>query len=112
MRNKCFKVLFVFLCLFFMCYSVKADSLKQLKEKLAKDEANKAALIAQQKAVESKIQAANADVAAIVKKIDDNQNKISESKEKINELNKDIEDKQKEIDNLLSFMQLSQKDNV
>ena len=106
------KIIFIFLCLFFMIGSVKADSLKQLKEKLAKDEANKAALIAQQKQVEARIKAANNDVASINKKIEDNENKIAESKEKIGELQKDIESKQKEIDNLLSFMQLSEKDNI
>ena len=112
MRLKYRKVLFIFLCLFFMIGSVNADSLKQLKQKLARDEANKAALKAEQRRVESKIKAANSDVAAINKKIQDNENKITESKEKINELKKDIQEKQKEIDNLLSFMQVSQKDNV
>ena len=37
-----------------MIGSVNADSLKQLKQKLAKDEANKAALKAEQRRVESK----------------------------------------------------------
>jgi len=112
MSKKYSKILFIFLCIFFMINNVHADSLKQLKEKLARDEANKSALIAEQKAVERKIKAANSDVEYITKKIDDNENKIEESKEKIKELNKDIEDKQKEIDNLLSFLQLSKKDNV
>lgn len=112
MSKNCTKVLFVFLCLFFMMSNVKADSLKQLREKLARDEANKASLLAQQRSVESKIRAANNDVSSINKKIEDNQNKITESKDKIKELNKDIESKQKEIDNLLSFLQLSEKDNV
>ena len=106
------KIILVFLSLFYMIGTVNADSLKQLKEKLARDEANKAALIAQQRQVEARIRAANSDVASISKKIDDNQNKITESKEKIEELKKDIDAKQKEIDNLLSFMQISQKDNV
>lgn len=112
MSKKYIKILFIFLSLFLMIGRVNADSLKQLKEKLARDEANKAALIAQQRQVESRIRAANSDVSAISKKIDDNENKIAESKDKIEELKKDIEAKQKEIDNLLSFMQLSKKDNV
>lgn len=106
------KIVFIFLCLFLMIGSVKADSLKQLKEKLARDEANKAALLAEQRQVEARIRAANNDVASITKKIEDNENKITESKEKIEELKKDIDEKQKEIDNLLSFLQISQKDNV
>ena len=112
MSKKYIKILFIFLSLFLMIGRVNADSLKQLKEKLAKDEANKAALIAQQRQVEDRIRAANSDVSAITKKIADNENKIEESKDKIEELKKDIESKQKEIDNLLSFMQLSKKDNV
>lgn len=112
MSKKLFKTIFVFLCVFLMINNVHADSLKQLKEKLAKDEANKAALIAEQKRVQSKVRAANNDVAEINRKIEENQNKITESKEKIKELKKDIEEKQKEIDNLLAFMQISNKDNV
>lgn len=112
MSKRAFKLLFVFLCLFFITSQVNADSLKQLKEKLARDEANKAELIAKQRNVETKIRAANNDVSVINKKIEDNENKITESKNKIKDLKKDIEAKQKEIDNLLSFLQVSQKDNV
>ena len=112
MSKKLYKILFVFLCLFLMINNVNAKSLKQLKDELAKDEANKAALIARQKTVQSKISKMNNEIADINKKIIENRNKIQESKEKIQELQKDIEDKQKEIDNLLSFMQISNKDNI
>ena len=88
MSKKLFKTIFVFLCVFLMINNVHADSLKQLKEKLARDEANKAALIAEQRRVQSKVRAANNDVAEINKKIEENQNKITESKEKIKELKK------------------------
>ena len=95
MSKKVFKVLLVFFGIFFMMSRVNADSLKQLKEKLAKDERNKAALIAEQKRVEAKVKAANKDVADINKKIDENNDKIDESKQKIKDLKKDIEEKQK-----------------
>ena len=112
MSKRVFKILFVFICVFFMISGVNAKSLKQLRDELARDEANKASLIARQKTIKSKISQMNNEIAALNKKITENHNKIQESKEKIQELQKDIEDKQKEIDNLLSFLQISNKDNV
>jgi murein DD-endopeptidase MepM/ murein hydrolase activator NlpD len=95
-----------------MISSPNAKSLKQLKNELARDEANKAALIAKQKTIESKITKMNKEISSMNSKITDNQNKIEESKEKIKSLNKDIDEKKKEIDNLVSFLQVSNKDNV
>ena len=112
MSRKFSKVFFIIFCLFFMISSPNAKSLKQLKNELARDEANKAALIAKQKTIESKINKMNKEISSMNSKITDNQNKIEESKEKIKSLNKDIDEKQKEIDNLVSFLQVSNKDNV
>ncbi len=112
MSRKFSKVFFIIFCLFFMISSPNAKSLKQLKNELARDEANKAALIAKQKTIESKITKMNKEISSMNSKITDNQNKIEESKEKIKSLNKDIDEKKKEIDNLVSFLQVSNKDNV
>lgn len=112
MSKKFSKVLFVLFCLFFMLSSIDAKSLKQLKEELARDEANKDALIAKQKNIQDKMNKMNKEITSMNSKISDNQNKIEESKEKIKSLNKDIDEKQKEIDNLLSFLQVSNKDNI
>ena len=112
MRNKIFKILFTIICIFFMISTPNAKSLKTIKEELARDEANMAENIARQKTIQNKMQQMNNEIGDIHKKIQDNQNKILESKAKIESLQKDIEAKQKEIDNLLSFLQVSQKDNV
>ncbi len=112
MSKRVFKILFAFFCVFFLCINANAKSLKELREELARDEANQAALIARQKAVQKEIAALNSEIAEINKKITENEKKIQESKDKIKELQKDIDEKQKEIDNLLSFLQISNKDNV
>ena len=112
MRKNIFKVLFVIFCFFAVMSTTNAKSLKELKEELARDEANKAALIEKRKTVQAKIQAMNNEIAEVNRKITENQNKIQECKEKIAALQKDIEAKQKEIDNLLVFLQKANKDNV
>ena len=112
MRSKSFKIFFTILCLFLMINMVDAKSLKQIKEELARDEANMAANIARQKTIKNKMAQMNNEIGDINKKIKENQDKIQESKLKIEALEKDIVAKQKEIDNLLSFMQVSEKDNV
>ena len=112
MSKRVVKILFVVLCMFTLISMPKAKSLKQLREELAKDEANKAALIAKQKNVQKKINKMNSEMKDINAKIDSNEQKIEESKDKIEELKVEIDEKQKEIDNLLSFMQETNKENV
>ena len=60
----------------------------------------------------SKINSLQGDIGNVGNNIAKYQKDIENSKAKIEELNKEIEEKKKEIDNLLSFMQISEGDNV
>ena len=85
------KILLIFFCVVFLVSFLKAETLKNLKEQLKKDEANQAALVKKQKDVQSKINSA---------------------KNNISSLESDIERYEKEIDSLLSFLQISKGDNI
>ena len=110
--KKFIKSLFIIFCIFSMVSFVEAKSLKQLKDELARDEANKAALKAKQRTIQKKINKMNDEMDTINEKIESNEKEIEESKEKIIELQEDIKSKQEEIDNLLAFMQVADKENV
>ena len=53
--KKVYKILFTIFCIFLTINIVSAKSLKQLKDELARDEANKAALKAKQKTISYKV---------------------------------------------------------
>ena len=110
--KKYYKILFVIICIFFMISNVNAKTLKQLREELAKDEARQAELIAEQKAKQKKIDAANKEIGSLAGQINSKENKVEAAKTEIEELEGQIEEKKKEIDNLLSFLQISSKENV
>lgn len=106
------KILFCSLCFFALASNVNAKSLKDLKDELAKDEADKAALVAKQKEVQKKMDSISNEIGEIQDEIDRCEKEIQKSKEKIIELDAKIIDKKKEIDSLLSFLQISDGDNV
>lgn len=112
MMKRLSKIFVFMLCFFFMIYTVEAKSLKQLRDELKKDEARQAQLIAEQKAKQRKIEAANSEISSLAQEINRKENKVSDSKKKIKQLENDIKDKQKEIDNLLSFLQVSNGNNL
>ena len=88
------------------------DSLKDIKNELAKDEAKYADLEKNKKEVEVKINSAKKEIAELEKKVEECQNNIQKSKDEIERLNEEIIEKKKEIENLLSFLQVSEGDNV
>lgn len=92
--------------------SAKTESLKTLKEQLAKDEAKLNASLREQEALKQKILNIKDDINSTSKEINKFNDEIEISKSKIEELNLDIEAKKKEIDNLVSFMQISDGDNI
>ncbi len=112
MMKKFSKVLFLVFCVFFMMSNTNAKTLKQLRDELQKDEARQEELIKEQKAKQKKIDAANDEIADLSSKINKNESKVEETKEKISELEENIKNKQKEIDSLLSFLQISNGENI
>lgn len=112
MMKKTFKILFVVICSFLLISNVDAKSLKSLKDELKKDEANMAALIKKEKETQKKIEKANKETSSLNDDIVKYEEQIAESRDKIEELNKSIEEKHKEIDSLLSFLQVSNGENV
>ena len=112
MRFKFVKILFAVFCIFFMVNSVSAKSLKQLRDELAKDIARQDELIAEQKAKQKKIDAANKEVGQLASKINSNESKVETAKSKVKDLEDQIKEKKNEIDNLLSFLQVSNGDNI
>ena len=113
MINKKITHLFIlFLCFFVFVTNINAKSLTQLKEELKKDEENKAQLIEKSKQTQKRIDEMNKEMEKLNEQIEKDENKIKESKEKISNLENNIKEKQNEIDNLLSFLQISNGDNV
>ena len=104
--------IFVIICLFLFIGSVDAKSLKEVKEELARDEANRAALIQRQKNVQKNISGAKNDIKDLENEIERYEDEIEETLKEIDALNEEIDSKQKEIDNLMSFLQISSVDNV
>ncbi len=106
------KILLFIFCLFFLTCNIKAETLKSLKEQLKKDEANQAALVRKQKDVQNKIKSAEKEINTLEKNIEDYEDEIEDLLKQIDKLNEDIKAKQKEIDSLLSFLQISNGDNI
>ena len=112
MMKNIYKIVFSIFCIFLMTNYVNAKSLKQVREELARDEANRAALIQRQKNVQNSINNAKGNISGLESDIDRYQNEIEDLLTKIDDLNDDIKSKKKEIDKLLSFLQVSEGDNV
>lgn len=100
--------------LFIVSINAASDNttLKDLKDKLAEDQAKVNSINKEQEKVKDKIMDIEDDLAALEKDIDDCNNQIEEAQNRIIELNKEIEIKNLEIDNLMSFKQISDGDNV
>ncbi len=116
MMKNIFKKILILLCFFTFIFNVSATSnkttLKDLKDKLAEDQAKVNSINSQKSKVEKEIKAMETDLAKYASEIEQCEKDIEESKNKIEELNEEIENKQGEIDNLVSFKQLSGEDNV
>ena len=112
MMKRCYKLLLVIICSFIFISNINAKSLKQVKEELARDEANRAALIQKQKDVQKNISNAKDDISSLESDIEKYEGEIEELLVKIDELNDGITSKKKEIDSLLSLLQMSNNDNI
>lgn len=112
MMKKITKTFLIVLSIFLLIDNVDAKSLKSLKNQLAKDEANMASLIKKEKETQKKIDAANKETSSLNDDIVKFQKQIEESETKIDELNENIKSKKQEIDSLLSFLQISNGENV
>ncbi len=114
MMKKLLKIIVCVLCFLVLANNVFGDSesLKDLKDKLAQDIANKDVIIAKKAETQKKINSLNDEIAELNKQIEECKTAIEESKAKIEELNIQIEEKNKEIESLLSFKQVSDGDNV
>ena len=116
MGKRIVKTLFtLFVALIFMSnvFAVSNNtSLKDLKDKLAKDEAALNSVISKQNKVKKNIKKIEGELTDIAEEIDQAEKDIASSKEKVAELEKEINDKQIEIDNLLNFLQVADGDNA
>lgn len=112
MMKKIFYTTFGILCFFLLFNNISAKTLKEVKDELARDEANRKALIQKQKDVQSSINRAQNDIGSMENDIEQYEKEIDELLVRIDELNDEIESKQKEIDNLLNFLEVADGDNV
>ena len=112
MMKKFNKIIFILFCLFFIVSNVHAETLKGLKDKLAKDEANQAAIVKKQKDVQKRISNAKNEISTLENNIEKYEAEIDDLLNQIDELEENIKKKQGEIDSLLSFLQISNGDNI
>ena len=112
MKKNIFYTIFSILLFFVLITNVSAKTLKEVKDELARDEANRKALINKQKNVQKNIKNAQSNISGLESDIEKYEKEIEETLEKIDELNEKIDGKQKEIDNLLNFLEVSDGDNV
>lgn len=116
MMKKFSKILLVILCFLTFTYNVFASSsnttLKDLKDKLASDQAKVNSIAAKQDKVRKQIKSIESELSSIADEIEQSEKGIEEAQEKIERLNKDIDNKQIEIDNLINFKEISSGDNV
>lgn len=111
MRNG-IKIVCCVLSFFIFTNCINAISLKDYRIQYEKDLAKYNSSNNKQNEVKNKINGLQNDIGNVSNNIDKYQKEIDESKDKIEQLNKEIEVKKKEINNLLSFMQVSDGDNV
>ena len=114
--KKIVKVLFtLFIALIFASnvFAVSGNtSLKDLKDKLARDKAALNSVVSKQNKVKSNIKKIEGDLTSLSKEIDDAEEEIKNSKAKVEELEQSIKDKKIEIDGLLNFLQVSDGENI
>lgn len=112
MMKKVSKIILCAFSLFMFVNNVAAISLKDYRIQYEKDLAKYNNSKNKQAEAKSKINSLQGDIGNVSNNIAKYQKDIEDSKAKIEELNKEIKEKKKEIDNLLSFMQISEGDNV
>lgn len=114
--KRALKILFGFILSFVFVMSINATSnntsLKDLKDKLAKEAAEVKKVEKQQQQTRNNIKALEKDLDKIAKEIDDFETAIKDSKEKVTELETDIEKKKVEIDKLINFRQTVDVENM
>ena len=112
MMKKLSKIILCVFSFFILVNDIAAISLKDYRIQYEKDLAKYNNSKNKQAEAKSKINSLQGDIGNVGNNIAKYQKDIENSKAKIEELNKEIEEKKKEIDNLLSFMQISEGDNV
>ena len=88
------------------------SSLKDLKESMAKLDKKRQEAIARKNQTKNEIKSMESDIDDINKEIESNNKAIDDAYDKIADLDEEIINKKKEIDNLLSFLQVSEGENV
>ena len=112
MMKKVSRIILCAFSFFMLVNNVAAISLKDYRIQYEKDLAKYNNSKNKQAEAKSKINSLQGDIGNVGNNIAKYQKDIEDSKTKIEELNKEIKEKKKEIDNLLSFMQISEGDNV
>ena len=112
MMKKIFYTILCILCFFLLISNVSAKTLKEAKDELNRDIANRNALIQKQKDVQNRIKDAQGDISGLEEEIEKLEQEIEDTLAEIDRLNEEIESKQKEIDNLLNFLEVADGDNV
>lgn len=112
MMKKVSRIIICAFSFFMLVNNVAAISLKDYRIQYEKDLAKYNNSKNKQAEAKSKINSLQGDIGNVGNNIAKYQKDIEDSKAKIEELNKEIKEKKKEIDNLLSFMQISEGDNV
>lgn len=112
MMKKVSRIIICAFSFFMFVNNVAAISLKDYRIQYEKDLAKYNNSKNKQAEAKSKINSLQGDIGNVGNNIAKYQKDIEDSKAKIEELNKEIKEKKKEIDNLFSFMQISEGDNV
>lgn len=119
MMKKIFKIILIIsisLFIFIKIDSIYAvnqnSSLKDLKDSMAKLDKKRQEAAARKNQTKNEIKNMEGDIDKINKDIEDNNKAIEDAYDKIADLDEEIINKQKEIDNLLSFLQVSEGENV
>lgn len=119
MMKKIFKVILIISISIFIFIKVDSiyavnqnSSLKDLKNSMAKLDKKRQQAAARKNQTKNEIKNMEGDIDKINKDIEDNNKAIEDAYDKIADLDEEIINKQKEIDNLLSFLQVSEGENV
>ena len=114
--KRVFKTIFtIFISLMFMCsFNAVSNntSLKDLKDMLAKYKATYDTVVNKQNQLQKDMKNIEGELDKISKEIDEYEESIKQSKARVAELEENIKEKQAEIDNLLSFLQIADEDNI
>ena len=88
------------------------SSLKDLKESMAKLDKKRQEAAGRKNQTKNEIKSMESDIDNINKEIESNNKAIDDAYDKIADLDEEIINKKKKIDNLLSFLQVSEGENV